>query len=232
MEWIGGVRFRVKTYLRKYAMKIFGVIAFILSFVLTQSVAQEMSGIKVENQGYVSLSLAIPEKDKSKLRLILNLRNDSASPIYIATDPVQFTGKKGYYFSFGENETVLIESRVYAPSDKVRAAKDQTSVRLKRLGPLEEYGFTILLKGGLEETLPPVLPSLELRPHLFKKIELSNILGVQVNIGYFVEDESILQLLRHKEQPVINGLMSPTSGPNRDKCLHEIQEIVSARVEL
>ena len=174
----------------------------------------------------VSIAVTVAERDEAKTILSVKVGNSSSVPVYIAVDPTRMNGSKGYYLSIPAEKSLMIASRVFGPSVNWDAFKDETSVQLKKLDPNEEHAFAITLQGRLTETFPPV----ELYP--FKHIDLRDVRNVSVSIGYFVEDEGILKLLRYKKKPIVNGLAPVLFGPHRHKSLYEFQDLTSASVRI
>ncbi|MGB7200669.1 MAG: hypothetical protein WBD16_00210 [Pyrinomonadaceae bacterium] len=212
-------------------MKIIKITLVIVLF-LVNSHGQDTS---VEDDKTVSLSLTLIKYDQSNLALAIKLRNSGTVPAYVAVDPVHPNGKKAYYLTLGDDNSLLIESRVFGPRANVHYLKDQTKVDLKRLEPLEEYDLEIKLQTPLRETFPSLVPNKSattFRDRLYRKIDLSTTRRIQVNIGYFEASKGIDDLLSRMIGTAVNGIMSPAVGTDQNKSLYEIQKLATGEIRL
>lgn len=164
------------------------------------------------------------------LKLKFTLENNSNENVYIATDPVQVSGQKGYYLLIDkiDRSLVKISSRVY-PSPPYFPIIDARSVLLKKLSPGEKYGGTIFIKFPAKETDPPYYGERATKGKIISKM----INRIELTIGYFVEEEGILDFLKRKPFGwYVKGQETLYSGKNKGKSFLEIQNLVSLEMLL
>lgn len=175
----------------------------------------------------ISLSITALESGQKETKFRFQLQNSSERPILFLSNPVLQNGTRSYYISEDNSgKSVLkVESRVYMPG--TLPYSDQTSVEVKRLDTGEQSTGTITLRWPLFETVPPI-------PFHFnrKRIERNSIDKLCFTIGYFIEDDSILNYLKGKHFGwYIRGsenILPGRSGPR----FYEIQKLVSTTIDL
>lgn len=182
------------------------------------------------NKSKVELKGKFLEFSKSKLQFEFTLENKSSENIYFANSPIQITGEQGYYISVDEtgDYTIKVSSRVYLLSPYYSPPSNDTSVILRKLDMGEKFSEKISLSFPLKETIPP-----NNDPYKIKKIIPKKIKKIEISIGYFFEDEGLLDFLKTKPQGwYINGIETFFSGQYIGKRLYEIQQVVSADIKI
>ncbi|MGB7069152.1 MAG: hypothetical protein WBD22_06630 [Pyrinomonadaceae bacterium] len=205
------------------------VIFLTVFFFLTAQGMAEQQGIvlsKAEGQQVLLLGKILDLNDQ-KLRFSLTLRNEGTENIFFSSNPQRLKGEYGPYISIDVNDrsVVNIEWRVFEPIS-LAAYSDETGVELKKLGPNESVSETITLNWPLQETVPPI--DLHFK---CKRIDRKDLKQIRLTVGYFVENDGILDFLSRKPFGwFIKGRETLYSGAFKGKTFLEIQELVSDEI--
>jgi hypothetical protein len=140
-------------------------------------------------------------------------------------------GASGPYISLdqGDSSVVNFEWRVFDSNIVLHldCVVNETRVELKRLEPGKTVQETVLIKWPLTETEPPFLR----RP--FRKLERKNVKRLRFTVGYFAEEEGILDYLKRKPFGwFTKGIDSLEVGAFRGKRLYEVQKLVSLELDI
>ena len=165
---------------------------------------------------------------KNEWECEFNLENKGNNTIYFAANPTQTNNERGYYVSFDiASKTVTFSSRIFQPS-LYSPYSDDTSVELKKLNKGEIFNGKIFLKFPLKETIPPID-----NPYKIKDIAKSKIKKIELTIGYFGEEEGVIDFLKVKPFGwYINGNETFFSGKYKGKPFFEIQKLVNTNIVL
>lgn len=216
-----------------YMMKatyVIGVILFVSSIAMGQINAQIGPGPN-KADGKAILSVDLSKSKKKELRYSLKLRNDVPRAIYYSTTPQDVCGNYGPYVSLDQdNRSVVdIQWRVFH-RDIVRSLDcytNETRVELKRLEPRKTIEVTVSIKWPLSETVPPYLS------RRYPNLERSDVKLIRFAIGYFDEEQGILDLLTKKPFGwFTKGDDSLEKVVFQGKRLYEIQQFVSLEVSI
>ena len=201
------------------------IIALLFTFILASVLnGQGKNSVKLPDSP-ISLTVKLLDLKDNEFQLELELRNDGLEAIFIATEPVQENGRRGYYVSTDAIDGTLIGigSRVFRPAFP-RPYSDSTRVRLKRLAPGQKHRETIKLKWPLLETVPPVDPYID--P---KRINRQAVAMICVSIGYFVDAHGHIEDFV-KKHPYIRGIEQLDLGVSGHRRFYEIQKLAFAKI--
>lgn len=177
----------------------------------------------------VELACTITKLPKNALRINLKLTNNGMTPVYIASNPIQIDGTAGYYVAVDELEptTVHISSRLFEPL-MYSPYTVYTRVELKKLMPNKSLNSSITLTSPLVETIPPTDVPLD-----NKKVELSAVKLIEMQVAYFPEDQSITDFLKSKPFGwFVIGTEKLYTGKLAGKRLYEVQQFVTNDINL
>ena len=169
--------------------------------------------------------------NKKELSLRYRLKNRSNEVIYISINPKQVNGEPGYYLTLDntDNSLLRISSRVYQVSNWTHPNPYKMGVELKILKPSETYDERVFIK----------IPSRESSiydgsvPRNKRIITSKKIKKVELEIGYFIEDEGILNFLERKPFGwFIQGEETISKGKNKDKSFLEIQNLATFNISI
>lgn len=211
----------------KYIVRI---IVFIGLIVLGAN-AQTPSGTNKVHGGLVLL-FELRSSNKRDLQYAFELRNEGSKAVFYSADPRDVVGTKTPYVSIDENDKSLlnVQWRVFDRDIVWRIENggvNKTGIELKRLEPGGIARSKLSIKWPLEETSPPSLSVYQ------KKIDRSTVKRIRFTIGYFEEEEGILEFLKRKPFGwFITGTESLDTGIPRGKRFYEIQKLVSSEVSI
>ncbi len=143
----------------------------------------------------MKLSAKLSSEDRRGTSVFVTLENVSASPVYIATDPVTSDGRKRLYVSLDEG-TLTVASRLYQAPTNLLLIKNDAGVLLQRLAPGEIYRHEFRLPIPLTRTRPPYVPA----DALGRTIAASEFKNVVVEWGVFRSDTELERILNAKVQ--------------------------------
>jgi hypothetical protein len=134
----------------------------------------------------LSLTLKLKEFSRSRITMELTLKNTTSGEIYFATNPSDLDGKLGLYIDAVDSDTsvMFLSSQVYPPVPFFLYS-DETSVKLKRLGPSETVAIPVVLNAPFKETDPPFAASVMTKKNVFT---LGKVKRIVVAVGYFPAD--------------------------------------------
>jgi hypothetical protein len=143
----------------------------------------------------ISLTGKILKFDKDEIKIEFQLKNTSSENVYVSTNPRQLRGEYGYYLLLDENDDskLKISSRVY-PRYPGFPYTNEISVELRKLKPGDNYRDNVLVKFPAKETTPAYYGM----PLKNKKIIPEKIGEIELSIGYFTEQENIINFLKKK----------------------------------
>jgi len=203
-------------------MKQTFLLAIILALLIVPCVAQV-------DKSKIILTGKILKYDKNELKLEFNLENKSDKSIYVTTNPNQQNAQLGYYHLLNEtdNSVMQISSRVYPHCITGSCPyTDDTRVKLTKLKSGESFSDNVHIKFPVKETIPP-----NGDPYKNKKIIPQKVKQIEISIGYFFEEQGILDFLKVKPFGwYINGNAKVFSGANKDKLFLEIQNLASINI--
>ena len=177
-----------------------------------------------------SLSVKIIRQHKKLLRIEFSLENKSGGRIYFAAHPKKISGAFGYYLALDETDksVLKIESRVYS-TPPYYLYVDNRGVELKTLDSGQTYNETVTLNFPAKETDPPSYEGTSWN----ETIVLEKIKEVRFTIGYFAEEEGIIDFLQSKTFGWhIQGEETFSKGDYKDKSFLEIQTLVTSTTAL
>ena len=104
---------------------------------------------------------------------------------------------------------------------------NKTGIELKRLEPGKTVREAVSIKWPLPETVPPYLSM------VYRKVERRDVKRLRFTVGYFEEEEGIVEFLTRKRFGwFIGGYESLETGIFLRKRLYEIQKLVSVEVSI
>lgn len=201
---------------------------FVILLFITISYKQTHSQSVISSESKITLMGQIFQFDENEFKIHYILENKSGDSIYVATNPIRESGELGYYLLLDEtdNSILKISSRVY-PEPPYFLYSDSRRVELKKLKSGERYSESILIKLPTKETTPPyygrALTNKKIIPEKIKQIELA--------IGYFVEEEGIVEFLQRKPFGwYVKGQEAISVGNYKDKSFLEIQNLTTVKI--
>ena len=168
--------------------------------------------------------------NSKELKLKYEIANNSGDNIFITINPTQVNGRKEYYLSMDTDNLsrIKISSRAYTRPFYFESYADNCSVELKKLAAGEKYNEIISIKFPAKESDPPYS-----RPIKEEKITSKKIKEIGLTIGYFVEEEGIVEFLTRKPFGwYISGGTKLEIGKNKGKSFLELQNLVSFRIQV
>lgn len=210
---------------------IIGVVLFVYLVTLGQGNAQVRSGQHETDRGVV-LAVDLRKAEKKELQYTFELRNDGSKAVFYGTNPRQVDGVFTPYVSVDEKDSTLVnvQWRVFHPAIILvieNGGVNKAGIELKRLEPGETIRDTVFIKWPLAETVPPYLR------RVYKKVEQGTIKRLRFTVGYFEEEEGILEFLTRKPFGwFIKGHERLDTGVFKGKEFYEIQKLVSLEVSI
>jgi hypothetical protein len=178
----------------------------------------------------VIISGTIQKFDKNELKIDFISENNSGEDVFIATNPRQINGEFGFYLSLDESDNSLlkISSRIYPAPLYYAPYSNGTTVELAELRTGEKLKKTIQIKLPTKETMPPY----DGDSYKKKTINAKKIKRIELSIGYFFEDEGMLDFLKTKRFGwFINGNESFFSGVNKGTTFLQIQKLATVTID-
>lgn len=194
--------------------------------------SSKISSAQTKADDGVILSVQLLESKKCEINYVIELRNNSPAAIFYPAKTQQVDGEYGPYVSLDNNDdsVVNLQWRVFHRDIvlSIESFSNDTGVELKRLGPGESVQETASIKWPLIETVPPIL-----KKALRNRIDRKNVKGFRFTVGYFEEDEGILEFLTRKPFGwFIKGHETLYTGVFRGKRFYEIQRLLSTEVTM
>jgi hypothetical protein len=207
-------------------------LAFFAHLIGIGAITAQAASIQNKVGGEVVLSVDLIKSKKKEVLYILRLRNNGPEGLFHSTHPRHGCGGSGPYVSLDriDGSIVDIQWRVFDRDivQSIACYKNNTGTELKRLDPGKDAEESVAIKWPLSETVPPYLSRVHER-----KIIRQNVKHLRFTVGYFVEEEGILEFLARKSFGwFIQGDESLETGVFRRKRLYEIQKLVSAEIAL
>lgn len=205
-------------------MKWIGVTAYL--FLLGQlfcSHAYAQSGAVSGAEQNIILEARIDCLCEKKLKLQYTIRNQGSVNVFYSTEATRVNGQRGPYLIWSKRENGLLEisNRVF-PKPLVYPYVNKTSVAIALLRPNEESVGEIELEFPVSETEPPLDGALETQKTIASKL----IKEITLSIGYFFEEEGILNVLdKAKGRTLVRGSRVLTVGQFKGKELHLAQHL-------
>lgn len=209
----------------KYIIIIF--IAVLINISYGQNVPQKLFS---SSENGVTVSGKIIELNNKNLTLEFTLENGTSNNLYFTDSPRQISGEQGFYINLADSDSSLlkISSQVHPFSVFYSPYTRYTMVKLEKLEAGEKFSKKIVLKFPLKETIPP-----NDDPFKLKKISLKKIDKIELSMGYFFEDQGILDFLKTKTQGwYINGEEFIYSGKNKGKTFLDVQNLSKLTISI
>lgn len=190
----------------------------------------KMNSAQTKADDRVILTVQLLEFNSREINYVIELRNNSPVAIFYPAKTQQVDGAYGPYVSLDKSNDGVVDMqwRVFHREIvfSVERFSNDTGVELKRLEPGESVHATVSIKWPILETVPPIS-----RKFLCMSIDRRIVKRIRFTIGYFEEEEGILEFLRRKPFGwYIKGHELLYTGNSRGKRLHEIQRLISTVV--
>jgi hypothetical protein len=212
----------------KYIVGVIIVFIFSAAFAAGPEIAPSTNGVDAE----LVLSLELTSSTKKELQYAFELRNKGSRAAFYSANPHQVDGVIAPYISVDENDRsrVNVEWRVFDRDIVPRLENggvNKTGVELKRLEPGAVVSETVSIKWPLEQTVPPLLD----KP--YQKLERRNVKRIRLTVGYFEEEEGILEFLSRKPFGWhIKGFETLEMGAHKRQPFFKIQKLLSWEVNI
>lgn len=200
------------------------VIFVIVGNLKIQVKAQERV-VVADDKSKIALSAKLLKLDSGGLEAEIILENRSKNEIYIASSPMQLSGKKGFYVSIekSDSSTISLACRVYS-DPKSFVYSDDTSVELKRLLPGDTHVEQIIINGPIKETFPPFDDGLGAKRWT---ISYEQIKKIDVVIGYF-DDRSVGDTANRR----VKGSAGVCLSSGENTTLLDLQKFVKTEIQV
>ena len=170
------------------------------------------------------------QKYSDRWEIEFEIRNDSKSPVFLATEPMRSNAELGPYVGIGETDKILEISVCFFDRPDYFLSRDEANVKLRKLEPDTSHIEKYVLPLPLRETIPPYQARVTDTP---RPIDASKIETVKIRVGVLPDDEGIRDLLAPKaSKPYFDGFLDGgeiiEKGRSKGKMLLETQSILTA----
>ena len=188
---------------------------------LTTHTTGQLAG--VNPQVALSLSIKLNEFSRSQITMELTVENTTSEEIYVAVNPADLYGKKGWYVDAGDSKesVMFLSSQVYQPPSSY-VYSDETTVELKRVGPADTVVIPVVLRAPFKETDPPFAASIMTTKKVFAFEKVKRIV---VSLGYLRAD-----VVRSLDRRRVKGSEQVRLTGGRTKTLLDLQEVALTEI--